>query len=107
MRPLQMPRGNPDHLSTARASRWGVSTWLTSLNREVLSDLSPHNSFLSFSAEQLLRDLHRVQRSALAQLVARDIQRQGPARRVADVLADAPDEDLVLAARVHRHRKIV
>src|SRR4051794_18974930 len=62
---------------------------------------------LTNSTQQTLRDLHGIQRRALAQLIAGDEQAQRPAARIADILADAPDQHVVAAARIDRHRKVI
>ena len=54
-----------------------------------------------------LRNLDRVQRRALQQLVRRDEHRDRVPGRIAEILADAADQDVVLARRVDRHRKVV
>src|SRR5690606_26995796 len=50
-----------------------------------------------------LGDLHGVQRSTFEQLIARDEQRDRAAFRIAQILPDAADEQLVLTGRVFRH----
>src|SRR5690606_23793216 len=54
--------------------------------------------------DQALGDLHRVQRGSLADVVRHDPEVQAAGMR--DVLADAPDEDLVLAGRVRHRRRV-
>ncbi len=44
-----------------------------------------------------LRNLYRVERRAFQQLISCNERENGPARRVARILADATDEDVVLA----------
>ena len=51
----------------------------------------------STRSRQELRDLHRVQRRALEQLIGGDEHRDRVAGRVAQVLPDAADQHVVLA----------
>src|SRR5687768_4331407 len=56
---------------------------------------------------QPLRDLYGVGGGAFADLVAADEQIDAAAVVAAEVLADAADEDVVLAGRFQRHREVV
>src|SRR5207302_733325 len=59
------------------------------------------------SRSQSLRDLYRVESRALQQLITRHEQADGASARIAQVLADAADENRVLTGGVLRHREVV
>src|ERR1700752_2151495 len=56
---------------------------------------------------QELRDLDRVQRGALQELIGGNEHRDRVTRGVAEILADAADPNVVLARGIDRHREIV
>src|SRR6187549_1031367 len=86
----------------ARNSRSLIDKSCFNMWRGLANSLSSpsHPPSKSSSGQQTLRDLHGVQRRALAQLIAGHEQRERTARRIADVAADAPDQHFVLAAGV-------
>ncbi len=56
---------------------------------------------------QFLGDLHRVEGRSLAQLVAADPQVQSPAIRPRNVLADPPDQNIVLTRGFDGHGEVI
>ena len=61
----------------------------------------------ALSLQQAFRDLHCVQRRTFQQLVARDEQGHRATRRIAQILANATDENLVATRGILRHREVV
>src|SRR4051812_36125939 len=57
--------------------------------------------------EQAFGDLHRVQRSAFQQLIARNEERNRTTTRIAQVPTNATDQEFVTARGIVRHREIV
>lgn len=66
-----------------------------SLPQATLPTASLPTAAISSLLQQLLRNLHRIQRCALQELIARDKQRNGSSGRIAHVLADATDQQVV------------
>ena len=82
----------PDHAAASLRAAQHPGTGLPSRHRAL---------------RQQLRDLHRVQRGALEQLIGGDEHRDRMAGGIAEILADAADQHVVLARGIDRHREII
>src|SRR5712664_2990384 len=83
-------------------AEWWARFALPTLRSTVLVSTLSHRPL-----RQQFRDLNCVQRRTLQQLIGSCEYRDRMAASVAEILADAADQDIILARRIDRHRKII